>query len=152
MLTPLNLPQVKLKLTQKGEKLFVWDDFRMKQVALTPEEWVRQHFLHFLISDRGVPKSLIAVEQGVEVNTLARRCDAVIYNKSGAPIAIVECKAPEIPLTEKTLHQIAQYNFKLRVNYLILTNGLQTVTAIINSETKTIDYLKEVPTFSEMNE
>jgi type I site-specific restriction endonuclease len=147
MLTPLNLPQVKLKLTQKGEKLFVWDDFRMKQVVLTPEEWVRQHFLHFLINDKGVPKSLIAVEQGIQVNTMTRRCDAVIYNREGLPIAIVECKAPEIPLTEKTLQQIAQYNFKLRVNYLILTNGLQTITAFVNAEKKTIEYLEEVPSF-----
>lgn len=147
MLTPLNLPQVKLKLTQKGEKLFVWDDFRMKQVVLTPEEWVRQHFLHFLSNDKGVPKSLIAVEQGIQVNTMTRRCDAVIYNREGSPIAIVECKAPEIPLTEKTLQQIAQYNFKLRVNYLILTNGLQTITAFVNAEKKTIEYLEEVPSF-----
>jgi type I site-specific restriction-modification system R (restriction) subunit len=147
MLTPLNLPQVKLKLTQKGEKLFVWDDFRMKQVVLTPEEWVRQHFLHFLVNDKAVPKNLIAVEQGIQVNTLTRRCDAVIYNREGAPLAIVECKAPEIALTEKTLHQIAQYNFKLRVNYLILTNGIQTVVAFVNMEKKTIEYLEEVPRF-----
>lgn len=147
MLTPLNLPQVKLKLTQKGEKLFVWDDFRMKQVVLTPEEWVRQHFLHFLINDKGVPKGLIAVEQGIQVNAMTRRCDAVICNREGSPIAIVECKAPEIPLTEKTLQQIAQYNFKLRVNYLILTNGLQTITAFVNAEKKTIEYLEEVPSF-----
>jgi len=147
MLTPLNLPQAKLKLTQKGEKLFVWDNFRMKQVVLTPEEWVRQHFLHFLVNDKGVPKSLIAVEQGIQVNTMTRRCDAVIYNREGSPIAIVECKAPEIPLTEKTLQQIAQYNFNLRVNYLILTNGIQTITACVNAEKKTIEYLEEVPSF-----
>lgn len=152
MLTPLNLPQAKLKLSQKGQRLMVWDEFRMKQVVLTPEEWVRQHFLHFLTSEKGVPKSLIAVEQGVQVNSLVRRCDAVVYNNEGAPIAIVECKAPEIALTEKTLHQIAQYNFKLRVNFLILTNGIQTITAVINSKSKTIDYLQNVPLFSEMQE
>jgi len=149
MLTPLNLPQVKLKLTRKGDQVYVWDDFRMKQFQLTPEEWVRQHFLHYLVNNKQVPKNLIAVEQAIQVNKLSRRCDAVVYNRTGNPVAIIECKAPEVKLSAQTMQQIAQYNFELRVNWLILTNGMQTVVAFINSATKTIDYLEEIPPFEE---
>lgn len=150
MFTPLNLPKASLQLTKSGGKVFVWDVFRKKKLQLTPEEWVRQHFLHFLVNQKQVPIGLIASEYNIEVNKLKRRCDGVIFNRSSGPIAIIECKAPEIKLSEQTFYQIAQYNFKLQVDWLILTNGLETIVAKINHDQKTLDYFQNVPEFDQL--
>lgn len=150
MFTPLNLPKASLKLTKNEGDIFVWDVFRKKKLLLTPEEWVRQHFLHFLVNEKQFPIGLIASEYNIEVNTLQRRCDGVIFNRNSKPIAIIECKAPEINLSESTFYQIAQYNFKLRVDWLFLTNGLETIVAKLNHEQKTINYLQEIPVFGEI--
>lgn len=150
MLTPLNLPKANLKLTRRNDTLYVFDIFRKKELILTPEEWVRQHFLHFLVTEKKTPLGLISSEHALTINGLKRRCDAVVFNKMGKPILIVECKAPSIKLSEKTLHQIAQYNFKLKVNWLVLTNGIQTITCHINHSNKQINYSEEVPFFEEM--
>ncbi|MDX1652381.1 MAG: type I restriction enzyme HsdR N-terminal domain-containing protein [Brumimicrobium sp.] len=150
MFTALNLPKASLELFRSGGTVYVWDVFRNKKIKLTPEEWVRQHFLHFLVSEKQVPLGLIASEFNIEVNKLKRRCDGVIFNRESKPVAIIECKAPEIGLSEKTLHQIAQYNFKLRVDWLILTNGMETVVAKIDHENKSVNYRREVPDFYEL--
>ncbi|PHR48128.1 MAG: hypothetical protein COA32_06295 [Fluviicola sp.] len=147
MFTPLNLPKVSLQLTKSDEKVFVWDIFRKKKLQLTPEEWVRQHFLHFLVNEKQTPLGLIASEYNIEVNKLKRRCDGVIFNKESKPIAIIECKAPEVKLSENTFYQIAQYNFKLQVDWLILTNGLNTIVAKINHQEQSLDYFEDVPSF-----
>src|SRR5690554_1836171 len=118
MLTPLYFPKTKLKLTRKNEQVYVWCDFRKKILLLTPEEWVRQHVLHFLVEHKSVPLPLIASEYKIEVNQLTRRCDGVVFGSNGKPIGVVECKAPEIKLTENVFHQIAQYNHKLMVEWL----------------------------------
>lgn len=150
MFTPLNLPKASLKLTKSEGKVFVWDVFRKTKLQLTPEEWVRQHFLHFLVNEKQIPIGLIATEYNIEVNKLKRRCDGVVFNRNSKPIAIIECKAPEIKLSEQTFYQIAQYNFKLRVDWLILTNGLETIVAMVNHEQKTLDYFKSVPDFEQL--
>lgn len=150
MLTPLNFPKTPLKLSRKGEEIYVWDIFRKKKLMLTPEEWVRQHVLHFLIHHKAVPEPLIAAEYAIEVNKMTRRCDGVVFDRTGKAVAIIECKAPKIKLTETVLHQIAQYNFKLRVNWLILTNGLQTVVAFVDQATGDIAYFEEIPPYQEM--
>ena len=151
MLTPLNFPKTSLKLSKKGEEIYVWDVFRKKKLLLTPEEWVRQHILHFLVEHKEVPLPLIAAEYPIEVNKMVRRCDGVIFNREGKAIAIIECKAPKIKLNEAVLHQIAQYNFKLRVEWLILTNGLQTIVAYVNQKSGAIQYFEEIPGFTQMN-
>lgn len=151
MLTPLNFPKTPLKLSKKGEEIYVWDVFRKKKLLLTPEEWVRQHILHFLVEHKEVPLPLIAAEYPIEVNTMVRRCDGVIFNREGKAIAIIECKAPKIKLNEAVLHQIAQYNFKLRVEWLILTNGLQTIVAFVDQKTGAIQYFEEIPEFALMS-
>ncbi|PWH86596.1 type I restriction enzyme HsdR N-terminal domain-containing protein [Brumimicrobium oceani] len=150
MLTPLNFPKTALKLSKKGEEIYVWDVFRKKKLLLTPEEWVRQHILHFLVEHKEVPLPLIAAEYPIEVNKMVRRCDGVIFNREGKAIAIIECKAPKIKLNEAVLHQIAQYNFKLRVQWLILTNGLQTITAFVDQKSGAIQYFEEIPSYQEM--
>src|SRR5690554_3893707 len=106
MLTPLNFPKTPLKLSRKGEEIYVWDIFRKKKLMLTPEEWVRQHVLHFLIQHKAVPEPLIAAEYAIEVNKMTRRCDGVVFDRTGKAVAIIECKAPKIKLTETVLHQI----------------------------------------------
>ncbi|MEX1193067.1 MAG: type I restriction enzyme HsdR N-terminal domain-containing protein [Brumimicrobium sp.] len=150
MFTPLNFPKASLQLTQSEGKVFVWDIFRKKKLQLTPEEWVRQHVLHYLVNEKQVPVGLIASEFNIEVNKLKRRCDGVIFGRNSKPIAIIECKAPEIKLSENTFYQIAQYNYKLRVDWLILTNGLETIVAWVNHKQQTIDYIKDIPSFDEM--
>lgn len=150
MLTPLNFPKTPLKLSKKGEEVYVWDIFRKKKLLLTPEEWVRQHVLHFLVQHKAVPEPLIAAEYAIEVNKMTRRCDGVVFNREGKAAAIIECKAPGIKLTESVLHQIAQYNFKLRVNWLILSNGLQTIVAFVDQTTGAIQYFEGIPSYQEM--
>ncbi|HLV42144.1 MAG TPA: type I restriction enzyme HsdR N-terminal domain-containing protein [Brumimicrobium sp.] len=150
MLTPLNFPKTPLKLSKEGEDIYVWDIFRKRKLFLTPEEWVRQHVLHFLIQHKEVPEPLIAAEYAIQVNKMTRRCDGVVFNREGKAVAIIECKAPKINLTEAVLHQIAQYNHKLRVNWLILSNGLQTIVAFVDQTTGAIQYFEEIPDYQEM--
>jgi predicted type IV restriction endonuclease len=151
MFPELNLPQANLKLTKKEDKYLVWDMWRQRNLVITPEEWVRQHLLHYLVDHLAYPKGLIASEQGIQVNGLSRRCDAVVYGKDGSPLMIIECKAPEVQLSEETFYQIAQYNFKLRVNYMVLSNGLMHVIAKINPDSQTIDYLSGFPFYPEIS-
>lgn len=150
MFTPLNYPKTSLRLSKKGSDIYVWDIFRKKQLLLTPEEWVRQHVLHYLHNEKSVPLALIASEYAIEVNQLQRRCDGVVFNSAGAPIAIIECKASHVKLTEKVFFQIAQYNYKLQVQWLIMTNGLETIIARVNQTTGEIQYIKEIPDFQTM--
>jgi predicted type IV restriction endonuclease len=151
MIEPLVFPKAPLKLSKKGENLYVWCIARRKKLLLTPEEWVRQHVLHYLISSKEFPLGLIASEYAIQVNGLSRRCDLVAFDENGNPIMIVECKATQIEINEKTLHQIAQYNFKLNVELLLLTNGLQWVLCQIDKETKTIKYHQEIPMYHEIS-
>ncbi len=146
----LTFENAALSFVKKGETLFVWCAVRKKKLVLTPEEWVRQHAIHFLIHAKKIPIGLIAVEMRIKANQLARRCDIVVFGQDGAPRLIVECKAPEIPLTEKTFRQIAQYNSTLNVDYLMLTNGLEHVHCKIDRENKTLNYLEELPSFEEL--
>lgn len=145
MIRPLSFPKANLKLTKKGEQLFVWCVVRKKTLLLTPEEWVRQHLIHFLINDKNVPIGLISAEMGITVNDLKRRCDVVVYNRVGKPVLIVECKAPEIGLDEKVFQQIAQYNFSLGVDLLMVTNGLHHSYSRIDRQAGKIEELQELP-------
>lgn len=150
MFTPLNYPRTSLKLTKKENEVYVLCEFRKKKLLLTPEEWVRQHVLHFLIEHKSVPKNLIAAEYGIEVNKMSRRCDGVIFSRKGNAVAVIECKAPEIKLTQAVFQQIAQYNFNLRVDWLIMTNGLETIVAKVNQKTGEISYSEEIPEYVQM--
>lgn len=124
MIVPLNLPQAELKLSKRAGKVFVWCIVRKKNLLLTPEEWVRQHLIHFLHYHKSFPISLIASEFTLKLNDLQKRSDIVVFGKSGEPLLIVECKATTIKINNETLFQIAQYNSKLKVPHLILSNGL----------------------------
>lgn len=150
MLPILNLPQFPLKITKKDNQLFVFDVFRKKKVLLTPEEWVRQHLLWHLVENLDFPKGLMAVEYGIKVNQLNRRCDAVVFDRNRHPVMILECKAPHIQIDERTFGQIAQYNFKLNVDFLFLSNGLQHIVAKIDRSNKKIIYLPAIPNYAQI--
>ena len=111
------------RVKEEDGKKQIFDIARKKFVSLSPEEWVRQHILHYLVMDKKYPASLIAVERGIELNGLQKRFDIVVFSNSGKPVIIIECKAPEEKLNEKVFEQIARYNLSLNVDYLWVTNG-----------------------------
>ena len=144
----LNLPKFEARIREVKGKYQIFDIIRKKYVSLTPEEWVRQHFIHFMIR-LDYPASLMAIETMVLVNSLRQRADIVLYNRRGAPALIVECKAPGVIISTDTLNQAARYNIQLKVNYAILTNGLTHFCVKLNgSEPK---LLKEFPSYEEIN-
>jgi len=146
----LNLPAHDFSIKREKDKLYIFDDFRKKWIVLTPEEWVRQHLLMFLIKNKNYPKSLIAIERLVNVNGLSQRFDAVLFNSSAQPIAVIECKAPSIKITDSTLAQAIRYNATIKAPYLILTNGLETFCGVIDLEKNNFSYLKDIPDYSEI--
>ncbi len=143
-IVPLNFPKANLKLTKEGELIYVWCIIRKKKLLVTPEEWVRQHVVHYLIEDLKIPIGRIASEYTINVNDLTRRCDIVVFDEFGKPKMIVECKAPEIAITENVFYQIAQYNNPLQVDYLMMTNGNDHVYAKVDYETGKTEYLKDL--------
>jgi len=147
-LQKLNLPEHTFRFKEEGNKTFIFDDFRKKFVVLTPEEWVRQNFLMYLITGLDFPKSLISVEAGLKLYQRVKRADIVVYNKQGSPVLIVECKAPEIKLNEKVFDQIVRYNMALQVNYMIVTNGLDHYCCQIDYEKQTYNFLKTIPNYN----
>ncbi|MCF0193285.1 MAG: type I restriction enzyme HsdR N-terminal domain-containing protein [Prevotella sp.] len=145
----LNLPSfdVKLKKDNQG-KVKVYDRLRRRFVALTPEEWVRQHFVNFLITEKGFPASLIVNELQLQLGDKKLRCDSVVLGSDGKPQIIIEYKAPTISLTQKVFDQILVYNLLLHVDFLIVSNGLQHICCKINYETGTYDILEEIPCYN----
>ena len=119
----LNLPAYQYKIKTDGQRKQIFDRIRKKYVALTPEEWVRQHFINFLIEQKKYPESLMMVEMKLKYNRQQKRGDIVIYNNLGKPCVIVECKSPEIKITQDVFDQAARYNMTLKVEYLLVTNG-----------------------------
>lgn len=149
-LQELQLPgyAFKVRASAKGEQIF--DPVRQKYVALEPEEWVRQHFLNFLVEHRECPLSLISVESSMKLNGLTMRSDIVVHDKSGAPLVIVECKAPDIPIVQRTLDQVVRYDRVLKAGYLMLTNGLAHYCWQANHDNKQLLPLDKMPFYSEM--
>lgn len=146
----LNLPNYTFKLFEEGKKTKIFDDIRKKKIVLTPEEWVRQNFIQFLIQEKGYPQGLIAVEKGLQLNGLQKRTDILCYAKDGNPILMVECKAPNIPINQSVFDQIARYNITFKLPYLIVTNGLVHYCAFINFEKNQFSFLKEIPSYEEL--
>ncbi len=148
----LNLPPCEFRLNQKDGKHYIFDVFRKIPVVLTPEEWVRQHFLMWLVNQLGYPKGLIAVETALKYNQMQKRADAVVYTKTGLPLMLIECKAPHVKITQQTFEQAASYNFAFKTRYLVLTNGLDHYCCRIDLDTQKIIYLQNIPTYSEISE
>lgn len=147
---PLNLPPYPFKLSRRGEQVFIFDELRKKQLMLTPEEWVRQHFIQFLIIVKKFPKTLIQIESGLALNGLQKRSDIVILNRKGEKTMVVECKAPSIKITQATFDQAARYNSVLKTKWLVVTNGLQHHFATINHACKAFAFVDELPAFDDL--
>lgn len=146
----LNLPPYTTKIAVRDGKNSIWDIIRRKYVALTPEEWVRQHFVHFLVEHKGYPVSLLANEVALTLNGTSRRCDTVLYDRTLSPRMIIEYKAPHIPITQKVFDQISRYNLVFRVDYLIVSNGLSHYCCRMDYDHQSYEFLKDVPEYREL--
>ena len=146
----LNLPPYEKKITKKDDKPFILDVIRRQYVALTPEEWVRQNFVHYLIEYKGYPQSLMANEVQLKLNGMSRRCDTVVYDRTLRPRVIVEYKAPSVSITQKVFEQICRYNMVLQVDYLIVSNGLAHYCCRIDYPTRSYTFLQEIPEYKDL--
>ena len=143
----LNLPTCTFSIKSNENKKFIFDIIRKKYFVLTPEEWVRQHFIHFLIHRKKYPISLIAVEKQLRVNQQKKRTDILVFNTLGTPEIIVECKAPSIKITQESFDQIARYNLKLNAKYLVVSNGLTHYFCKMDFKNETYVFLKNIPDY-----
>ncbi|PWD99928.1 type I restriction enzyme HsdR N-terminal domain-containing protein [Marinilabilia rubra] len=146
----LNLPSFTFRYKDEAGKKFIFDVVRGKFVSLTPEEWVRQNFLHFMSQHLGYPSNLTGVEKMLKVNGLSQRCDVVLFNRKGHPVIIVECKAPSIEVDKTTLAQAARYNTTLKVPFLVLTNGLKHYCIFTDVKTGRHSAKNGFPSFEEL--
>jgi hypothetical protein len=133
-----------------GGRRMIFDALRKKFVALTPEEWVRQNFVGFLIDEKGYPAALLANEVSLKINGMSRRCDTVVYDVFLRPVMIIEYKAPDITIEENVFAQISRYNMALRVDYLIVSNGLTHFCCHINYAEQTYSFLDHIPSYEEI--
>lgn len=146
----LNLPPYDIKITEKAGKRMIFDVLRRKYVALTPEEWVRQHFVHYLMEHKGYPKGLLGNEIELKIGEKRLRCDSILYNKVAAPCMIIEYKAPTIQIQQKTFDQISAYNLLLKVDYLIVSNGLQHYCCKMDYEHQKYLFLQNIPDYENL--
>ena len=147
---PLNLPSYPAKILKRNGKNVIFDTLRQKYVALTPEEWVRQHFVHFLTDFKGYPKGLLANEIQLDLNGTKKRCDTVLFNKDLSARMIVEYKAPNIEITQAVFDQITRYNMVLKVEYLIVSNGIRHYCCRIDYNTMKYTFLPDIPSYTEL--
>lgn len=148
----LNLPTFDKKIIDKDGKSFIFDVIRRQYVALTPEEWVRQHFVHYLIGHKGFPLSLMANEVQLKLNGMSRRCDTVVYDRTLRPRAIIEYKASSVNITRQVFDQICRYNMVLQVDYLIVSNGLVHYCCKIDYNKQSYTFLREIPGYAQIVE
>lgn len=143
----LNLPKTELKVITKDGKQQVFDVLRRRFVALTPEEWVRQQFVHFLIGYKGYPAECIGNEVSITLGATKKRCDTVIYGSHAEPLMVIEYKSPSVEITQKVFEQICRYNIKMRVEWLVVSNGLQHYCTRIDYENGTYQFVEDIPAF-----
>lgn len=147
---PLNLPPYPFKITLKDNGHYIFDEIRKKHLFLTPEEWVRQHFIKFLINQKKAPATLIQIEGGLKLNQTSKRSDILIYNNSGEKMMLVECKAPHVNITQATFDQASRYNMVHKVKWLVVTNGLAHYFAKIDHQQNAFSFVAELPNFAEL--
>ncbi len=146
----LNLPEYQLAVRALGVKKEVFDKIRKKYVALTPEEWVRQNFISFLVKEKGYPASLISVETELKLFKVKKRTDVLVFQNTGKPLMIVECKAAKVKIDQEVFDQIARYNMALKVNYLIVTNGLKHYCCYLDYENGSYHFLEDIPEYDSL--
>lgn len=148
--TTLNLPSFDAKIAVKDGKRTIFDVIRHRYVVLTPEEWVRQHFVHFLLEHKGYPAALLANEVQVQLNSTKKRCDTVLYRRDLTARMIVEYKSPKVVITQKVFDQITRYNMVLKVDYLIVSNGLQHYCCRIDYAHNSYTFLQDIPDYQSL--
>lgn len=143
----LNFPAYTFRFKNSENKVAIFDVIRKKFIILTPEEWVRQHTVQFLLEEKKYPKSYINVEKLIKVNDISKRYDVAVFKPNGELFLLIECKAPEVPISQDTFDQIARYNLKLKAEYLMVTNGLNHYFCQMDFENEKYIFLKELPNF-----
>ena len=143
----LNFPTYSFRFKNSENNVSIFDEIRKKFIVLTPEEWVRQHVIQFLIQNMSYPKSYINVEKLIKVNGLSKRYDGIVFQPNGEIFLLIECKAPEVPISQDTFDQIARYNLELKAQYLMVTNGLNHYFCQMDFENEKYVFLKELPVF-----
>jgi len=143
----LNFPTYSFRFKNSENNVAIFDEIRKKFILLTPEEWVRQHTLHYLIQDKNYPKSHINVEKLIKINILNKRYDIVVFQPNGEIFLLIECKAPEVAISQQTFDQIARYNLTLKAKYLMLTNGINHYFCQMDFENEKYIFLKELPEY-----
>ncbi len=147
LLQPLNLPPYPFKITEHNGQYSLFDELRKKTIIITPEEWVRQHFVQYLIK-KGYPKLLIGLEGGHKLNGMARRTDILVRDKRGEKVLLVECKAPSVGITQTVFDQVARYNMVHKVPLLAVTNGLQHFYCTIDFISQQYNFIAELPAYN----
>ncbi|SFG90765.1 type I restriction enzyme HsdR N-terminal domain-containing protein [Pedobacter insulae] len=146
----LNLPNYPFKITQKDGLHFIFDEIRRKHLVLTPEEWVRQHFIRYLTGEKNFPSSLLQIEGGLNLNQTKKRSDILVYNNVGEKIMVIECKAPSVPITQATFDQAARYNSIYKAHWLAVTNGLHHYYAKIDHIKERFLFVEELPDYKDL--
>ena len=144
----LNFPTYSFRFKNSENKVSIFDEIRKKFILLTPEEWVRQHVVQFLLQDKKYPKSYINVEKLIKINDLSKRYDGVVFQPNGEIFLLIECKAPEVQISQQTFDQIARYNLVLKAKYLMVTNGLNHYFCQMDFENEKYVFLRELPEYS----
>lgn len=148
-MSSLNFPAYSFNIKDINGRKFIFDRLRRKFVALQPEEWVRQNMIEYLVSELKYPTSLIGNEISLTYNSMQKRCDSVVYNNKGEALMIIEYKAPQIDITQRTFDQIALYNTQLKVKYLLISNGIKHFCCKVDAA-KGITFLQNIPKYTEL--
>ena len=146
----LNLPSYDTKIRKRGSIVEIYDTLRHKYVTLTPEEWVRQHFVNWLVSDKNYPSTLMANETSIKLNSMSRRCDTVVYNQHLEPLMIIEYKESNIPISQKVFDQIVRYNTVLKVKYIVVSNGINHFCCKMDYDRQSYDFLTDLPEYVDL--
>jgi hypothetical protein len=150
-MTRLNFPEYQFRITEKNGKLSIFDPVRKKYVVFTPEEWVRQHVIQYLVNEKQIPLSLITVEAEFQLFKTRKRFDITVSDRNGRPLLLVECKAPSVPVTQEVMDQAVRYNFAMQVGFLMLTNGLKHIFCHIEAGEVSYKLIAELPDFQELS-
>ncbi len=143
----LNFPDYAFRFKSSENRVAIFDEIRKKFIFLTPEEWVRQHVVKFLAEQKNYPKSHINVEKIIKLNGLTKRYDVVVFQPDGKILLLVECKAPEVPISQNTFDQIARYNLKMDAAYMMVTNGLNHYFCQMDYEQEQYRFLPDIPAY-----
>ncbi len=151
MMQQLNLPDYSFKIKSERQRKYIFDNIRRRWVVLTPEEWVRQNLIAYLIAEKNYLASLIAVEMPLKINRMEKRADIVLFSKQGTPLIIIECKSPGVKISQKVFDQAALYNMDMKVEYLVVSNGLVHYCAKLDHSNRTWKFLEKIPDFASVS-